>query len=129
MSPGRDLSLRLRLLTRCYLEERPQREATFRDVFMGADLANKPPSGKAVSARDSNAANGSISAHSYSLFDQERFMSAAARSRRADILPSCINDELLGQFDLSRRASQGSPQTLASPLRPTALVPVRLDRS
>ncbi len=34
----------------------------------GLDLANKPPSGKAIFGRESNAANGSISAHSCSLF-------------------------------------------------------------
>lgn len=39
------------------------------------------------------------------------------------------NDEPLEQFDLSCCASSGPPQTLAFPLRPTALVPVRLDRS
>jgi hypothetical protein len=40
-----------------------------------------------------------------------------------------ISDELPEQFDPSRCASPGPPQTPAFPLLPTALVPVRLDRS
>jgi len=101
----------------------------FGDAFMGdLILRTNRPAGKQFSARGTNAANGSISAHSCSLFDRERSMPAAARSRRADILLSCINDELLEQFDLSRRTSPGLPQTPASPLRPTALAHVRADR-
>ncbi len=41
----------------------------------------------------------------------------------------CINDELLRQFDLSPCVLQCPPRAPASPSRPTALVPVRLDRS
>ncbi len=40
-----------------------------------------------------------------------------------------ISDELPEQFDPSRCVSPGPPQTPAFLLRPTALVPVRLDRS
>ena len=48
--------------------------------------------------------------------------------RIVDIPLSCINDELLEQFDLSPCVSPGPPRTLAFPLRPRALAPVRLDR-
>jgi hypothetical protein len=50
-----------------------------------------------------------------------------ALSRSADMRLSCINDELLNHFDLSPCVSPGPPRTLASPLRPIALAPVRLD--
>ena len=50
-----------------------------------------------------------------------------ARSRSANMPLSHINDELLEQFDLSPCVLPDPPRTLAFPLRPRALAPVRLD--
>src|SRR5579859_1728756 len=51
-----------------------------------------------------------------------------AHGRSADMPLSCINDELLKQFDLSPCVSLGLRRMLASPLPPIALAPVRPDR-